>query len=417
MLKRLWIAALVVTVMATAMGYGQARVALMDNGQKINEGIGRGVALADFNGDGTLDAFVVNETGFTGSRFRVYFGDGRGRFAEDAAPWEYAARAVKPIVLDANGDGSPDVIAGRIVWLNDGKGHFTADTSRFIDSDGADFWQCRAGDLDKDGRTDVFAIAMVSRGTNAPPDSKGRVYLNDGQGRFKDNGQSLGQGILASVELGDINGDGAPDAVMSGWKNTDADPCPNRIFLNDGQGRFTDSGQAFDEGLNHSHGLALGDLDRDGDLDMVLVTQAAPFARLYLNDGKGRLSAGRTLGTVGVEKVALADLDGNGALDIFLACIGPNEVWLNDGRGGFADSGLRLGSEWSWELAVGDLNGDRLPDLFVVDMGVDRKAPPDKMMQGRFAEIWLSSPRKQSGPSADPDDCSGQSGRIRPSAG
>jgi hypothetical protein len=393
MLKRLWIAALVVTVMATAMGYGQARVALMDNGQKINEGIGRGVALADFNGDGTLDAFVANEAG-PKTQFRVYFGDGRGRFS-DGPVWAHTALAVKPAVLDVNGDRSLDVITGRTVWINDGRGGFTADETRFLDGDKAPLRQCRLADLDKDGRIDVFAVTFVPKGMNAAGfpdvDTKGRVYLNDGQGRFKDNGQSLGQGILASVELGDINGDGAPDAVMSGWKNTDADPCPNRIFLNDGQGRFTDSGQAFDEGLNHSHGLALGDLDRDGDLDMVLVTQAAPFARLYLNDGKGRLSAGRTLGTVGVEKVALADLDGNGALDIFLACIGPNEVWLNDGRGGFADSGLRLGSEWSWELAVGDLNGDRLPDLFVVDMGVDRKAPPDKMMRGRFAEIWLSS--------------------------
>ncbi len=236
---------------------------------------------------------------------------------------------------------------------------------------------------------------MINRGAAAPPDSKGRLYRNEGKGRFKDTGQSLGQGILASVELADLNGDGFPDAVMSGWKNTDADPCPNRVFLNDGQGRFTDSGQAFDEGLNHSHGLALGDLDKDGDQDMVLVTQAAPFARLYLNDGKGRLTAGRTLGTVGVEKVALADLDGDGALDVFLACIGPNEVWLNDGRGVFTDSGLRLGAEWSWELAVGDLNGDRLPDLFIVNLGVDRKAPPEKQMQGRFAEVWLSPGTKR----------------------
>jgi len=132
-----------------------------------------------------------------------------------------------------------------------------------------------------------------------------------------------------------------------------------------------------------------------GDPDFVLVTQQAPFARLYLNDGKGRFTAGRTLGTNAAEKVAVVDLNGDGRLDIFLACIGPDEVWLNDGQGNFSDSKLRMGADWSWEVAVGDVNKDGLPDLFVVNLGVDRTAPPEKMMKGRFAEVWLNtSPKK-----------------------
>jgi hypothetical protein len=211
-----------------------------------------------------------------------------------------------------------------------------------------------------------------------------------------DTGQPLGQGILAAVEMGDVNGDGFIDAVLSGWRNADADPCPNRVLLNDGKGRFAETGQIFDEGLRHSHGLALGDFDRDGDPDFVLVTQQAPFARLYLNDGKGRFTAGRTLGTNAAEKVAVVDLNGDGRLDIFLACIGPDEVWLNDGQGNFSDSKLRMGADWSWEVAVGDVNKDGLPDLFVVNLGVDRTAPPEKMMKGRFAEVWLNtSPKKR----------------------
>jgi hypothetical protein len=166
------------------------------------------------------------------------------------------------------------------------------------------------------------------------------------------------------------------------------------VLLNDGKGRFTDTGQVFDEAMRHSHGLALGDFDRDGDLDLVLVTQGEPSARLYMNDGKGRFTAGRMLGTTSVEKVAVVDFNGDGSLDIFLACLGPDEVWLNDGSGTFADSGLRLGTDWSWELAVADVNGDRLPDVFVVNLGVDRTAPPERMMQGRVAEVWLNTTRK-----------------------
>ena len=367
---------------------GEAQVTFRSNGQQLNNFVGRGVALADFTGDGALDAFVVNESG-QNSQYRIYFGDGHGQFVDSGQRPERSMEGGKPVVYDIDGDGSKDVITGRTVWLNDGHGHFSPDAARFADTDEARFWQCRLADLNGDGLIDVFAIVMTDKG------AIGRIYLNDKKGRFQYTGQPLGQGILAAVELGDVNGDGSVDAVLSGWRNADADPCPNRVLLNDGRGRFTETGQVFDEALRHSHGLALGDLDRDGDLDFVLVTQHPPFARLYLNDGKGRFTAGRTLGTNSVEKVAVADLNGDGSLDIFLACIGPDEVWMNDGQGNFSDSKLRLGMEWSWEVAVGDVNKDGLPDLFVVNLGVDRSAAPENMMKDRFAEVWLNTSRKK----------------------
>jgi len=380
----LMIALLALTYAAAA----EAQVSFIGNGQKLNNFVGRGVALADFNSDGALDAFVVNESG-QNSQYKVYFGDGKGQFADNGQRLERPIRAAKPVVYDIDGDGSKDVITGRTVWLNDGHGRFSPDAARFKDTDDADFWQCRLADLNGDGLIDVFAIAMMNM------ESKGRIYLNDNKGHFQYTGQPLGQGILAAVEMGDVNGDGFIDAVLSGWRNADADPCPNRVLLNDGKGRFAETGQIFDEGLRHSHGLALGDFDRDGDLDFVLVTQQAPFARLYLNDGKGRFTAGRTLGTNAAEKVAVVDLNGDGRPDIFLACIGPDEVWLNDGRGDFSDSKLRLGADWSWEVAVGDVNKDGLPDLFVVNLGIDRTAPPEKMMQSRFAEVWLNTSQRK----------------------
>jgi len=364
------------------------QISFAGNGQQLNNFVGRGVALADFNGDGALDAFVVNEAG-PNNQYRVYFGDGKGQFADGGLRAERPLQAAKPVVLDIDGNGNQDVITGRTVWLNDGSGRFSPDASRFLDSDGVLFWQCRLADLNGDGLIDVFVLAMTKEG------AKGRVYLNDKAGHFQYTGQPLGQGVLASVELGDLNGDGFVDAVLCGWRNAPADPCPNRVLLNDGKGRFAETGQIFDEGLRHSHGLALGDFDRDGDTDFVLVTQQAPFARLHWNDGKGQFKSGPTLGKNSAEKVAVADLNGDGCLDIFLACIGPDEVWLNDGQGKFSDSKLRLGEEWSWEVAVGDVNNDGLPDLFVVNLGIDRNAPPENMMKGRFAEVWLNTSPKR----------------------
>jgi hypothetical protein len=395
MSKKLILLPISIIVLSPVLGVGglrapeevQARVSFVGNGQQLNLAAGRGVALADFNGDGALDAFVVNEAGPDG-QYRIFIGDGRGRFSESGQSFEPARGALKPVAFDINGDGSMDVLVGRTVWLNDGHGRMTPDPSRFQDADEAVLWQCRLADLNGDGLVDVLAISRAGMETGA------RVYLNDGRGHFRQAGRPFGPKIQSSVELGDVNGDGSVDAVISGWRNAAADPCPNRVFLNDGQGRFTDSGQVFDEGPRHSHGLALGDLDRDGDLDLVLVTQQEPFVRLYLNDGKGHFTAGCTLGTTAVEKVAVADLDGDGGPDIFLACIGPNEIWLNDGRGGFADSGLRLGQEWSWEFAVGDMNGDGLPDLFVVNLGIDPAAPPEKRMRGRFAEVWINAGKR-----------------------
>ena len=362
-----------------------AQIGFASNGQQLNNLVGRGVALADFDGDGALDAFVVNQSGSNGQDDRVYFGDGHGRFTDSGQRLEGPTAATQPVVFDIDGNGAKDVIVGWAVWMNDGRGRFAPDASRSLDAKGSGFWQCRLADLNGDGLTDLFAIVHANGQT------EGRIYLSDKNGRLSYRGQAPLMGIVSAVGLGDVNGDGFMDAVLSGWRNASADPCPNRVLLGDGKGGFVDTGQLLDEGIRHSHGLALGDFDRDKDLDIVLVTQGSPSARLYLNDGKGRFTPGRTLGTTSVEKVAVADLNGDGSQDIFLACIGPDEVWVNDGQGGFTDSTLRLGTEWSWEIAVGDVNGDRLPDLFVVNLGIDRNAPPENMMKGRFADVWLNT--------------------------
>ncbi len=83
-------------------GTAAAQMALSANGQQLNNFIGRGVALADFNGDGALDAFVVNQVTWESHDARVYLGDGRGRFADSDQRLTAPGRSDQPLVFDVD---------------------------------------------------------------------------------------------------------------------------------------------------------------------------------------------------------------------------------------------------------------------------------------------------------------------------
>jgi hypothetical protein len=332
-----------------------AQVSFRLNGQTLDPVIGRGVETADFNGDGFTDALVSTETGH-----RIYFGDGQGSFTDGGARLSDESVTV---VGDVDGDGRVDALCGETVWLNDGQGGFSAQAGRISRSETGGLGTGRLADLNGDGFPDLFAIIGYSAI---------RVYFNDGGGRFTDSGQRLGDGTigtgaLALIALGDVNGDGFTDAVTAGWRWENSVPCPNRVWINDGSGIFTDSGQLLDEGASHVHGLALGDLNGDGHPDLVMgIQDAGRSGRVYLNDGNGRLVRKSNLGGYSGEKTQLADFDGDGDLDVFMPQSSPaNRVWINDGTGAFTDSGLRLGGYSTWDAAVGDFNQDGKTDIFI----------------------------------------------------
>ena len=216
------------------------------------------------------------------------------------------------------------------------------------------------GDLDNDGDLDAFVANHVGQ--------PNRVWINDGSGAFSDSGQLLGNSFSLDVALGDVDGDGDLDAYVANYSGQ-----PNRVWLNDGLANFTSNGQSL--GSFYSIDVSLADLDGDDDLDAFIVNQGGagqPY-RIWKNDGLGNFTdSGQALGNSESYGASLGDLDGDGDVDAFIANYGTsgeaNRVWLNDGLGYFSDSGQALGNSRSFAATLGDLDGDGDLDAFVANV-------------------------------------------------
>ncbi|AKG53595.1 hypothetical protein DGWBC_0932 [Dehalogenimonas sp. WBC-2] len=213
------------------------------------------------------------------------------------------------------------------------------------------------GDLNNDGFIDAF---IANSGAN-------QVYLNDGNGSFSDSGQSLGDSVSNGVSLGDLDGDGDLDAFVA---NGDA----NKVWLNNGAGIFADSGQVL--GNTESLDVALGDLDGDGDLDAFIANFGSN--KVWLNNGAGIFTESQSMTAANSNGVALGDLDSDGDLDAFVAnSVVANEVWLNNGNGVFTRSWISTNAVTSLSVSLGDLDHDGDLDAFIAN---------------RYAnEVWFNS--------------------------
>jgi large repetitive protein len=192
-----------------------------------------------------------------------------------------------------------------------------------------------------------------------------RLYLNDGNGGFPSEGIVIGSDDMDrsySVAVGDVDGDGHLDIVIGNYW------APNKLYLNDGNGGFPESGIAIGSESDNTRHMVLGDVDGDGDLDLLVGNSGQN--RLYLNDGLGNFSA--TGINVGSEieltmNLALGDIDGDGDLDLIVANRGhlaTTKLYLNDGLGGFSTTGIPLDTTLdTFSIALGDVNGDGHLDL------------------------------------------------------
>jgi len=275
----------------------------------------RGAAFADINGDGNLDLYVTDASGPN----QLYIGDGiNGHFSEVFDVGVADTGMGQGVCFgDVDGDGDIDIFVNNFdrsnnLYLNNGKGSFLNVTEKAgLISTGNSGFGCAFADFDDDGDLDLYV-------SNSGQLNK--LYMNNGSGIFTDTTKEAGvggdTGLGRGVSVGDLNGDGHLDIYVVSPKT------PNFLFFGDGTGHFTDgttSSGAGDSGF--AQGVNIADIDGDGDLD-IFVANILTACSLYENDGTGHFTDIAT--TAGVnfhlfgQGVAFGDVDNDGDLDIFV---------------------------------------------------------------------------------------------------
>ncbi|MFQ5954490.1 MAG: CRTAC1 family protein [Kiloniellales bacterium] len=256
-------------------------------------------------------------------------------------------------------------------------------------------------DYDNDGDLDLYQVRFPPPGRPQAP-APNRLFRQQPDGTFRDITASAGlgdPGYGQGVAVGDVDNDGDLDVYVTNFG-------PDTFYLNNGDGTFRNGTEPAGFAGDHwSSSAGFVDYDRDGDLDLYVVHfldfvpprackgDTFPFAycgpknfqgtldTLYRNNGDGTfsdvsLAAGITSPGKGLG-VVFADLTGDGLVDIYVANDSEaNQLWVNRGDGSFVEEAILRGvafnghgqPEASMGVAVGDVNGDARPDLFMTHM-------------------------------------------------
>jgi hypothetical protein len=320
------------------------------------------VVAADLDGNGTVELVAAS-----GDKVMVLDNPGHGslRTAQGGDVWTPYGVAVGDIDEDGYADVvSADVQASEVdLLLGAGDGTFKGPYAKLPAGMGPR--SVVIGDLNDDHTPDLVSANGKSGDVS--------VLLGKGKGAFADAASYPAHTTPTSLVLGDLDGDQKNDLVVANWGSSDVS-----VLLNQGQGVFA-AAKNYAVARNPTS-LALGDVDGDSKPDLVVVSYNGRATLLHnQGDGTFVTQAVYATGAGGVS-VALADLDGDKQNDFAVANPARDgatlTVLLNQGKGVF---GPRINYPFGRgtgiaALVVGDFNGDGLPDLAGVDASSSRVA-------------------------------------------
>lgn len=382
--------------------------------------MGAGCALLDVDNDGDLDAYLVNGAG-PGRLFRRE-ADGTYRDVTDASGLSHGVFGMGVAAGDYDNDGWVDLyltnFGPNLLYHNRGDGSFEDVTASAGIHNPK--WSVSASffDYDRDGFLDLYVANYVHYPqaksctddagriefcgpTSAPPVGD-VLYHNRGDGTFEDVSVAAGIAALAGPGMGvmteDFNADGLLDVYVTN------DGAANYLWINNGNGTFTESALMLGAAVNRfgrtqaSMGVAAGDIEGDGDIDLIMTNMIREGSRLCVNDGTGGFFdstaeaglAAPSLPMTGFG-TAFLDFDNDGDLDLAVAngrikhadlvagvdATNPlaayaerNQLFRNIGRGRFENASALAGDfgqtvRIARGLAAGDIDNDGDIDLLV----------------------------------------------------